>query len=108
MKLYTGYSVSGLNIIYLRFNDTDSDSDHIAGVATTRLGTSLVRLAQVACKKIIQIVYMFTRLAVNGVLQRCLKEGDSVLNEINLLYLDEQAMRKYRAFHNVRRDYKHL
>jgi len=38
MKLYTGHSVSGLNIIYLWFNDTDSNSDYIAGVAITRLG----------------------------------------------------------------------
>ena len=38
MKLYAGHSVSGLNIIYLWFNDTDSNSDYVAGVATTRLG----------------------------------------------------------------------
>ena len=38
MKLYTGHSVSGLNIIYLWFNDTDSNSDYIAGVATTLPG----------------------------------------------------------------------
>jgi len=31
-------SISGLNIIYLCFDDTESNSDYIAGVATTRVG----------------------------------------------------------------------
>lgn len=38
LKFYNAQSVSGLNIIYLWFEDTDSNSDYVAGVAKTRLG----------------------------------------------------------------------
>jgi hypothetical protein len=47
-KLYIGYSVSCLSIIYLWFNDTNSKSDFIAGVATTRLG-HVTTAAVVSC-----------------------------------------------------------
>jgi hypothetical protein len=72
-KLYTGLSVPDLNIIYLLSNDTDSNSEYIPGVATTRL-------AQVAHKKIIQVIYMHTRLTVNGVLQGFLKGRIPITN----------------------------
>jgi hypothetical protein len=48
-----------------------------------------MRLAQVASKSNLPVLYIHDRLAVNGVLKDILGKGGASLTEINLLYFGE-------------------
>jgi len=65
-------------------------SDYVPGWSQGSLPTSLLWLAQFACKVICLWCTCPPGLTVSGVLKGFPNKGDSQLTECNLLYLDEQ------------------